>query len=80
MTNEFRYTFVLDTYGENVTLANLRYFSYPIDSNGDMLIPEHHMFPLMMFCKYMFEFKEAKNATQIQIADQFVRSSLNPHL
>ncbi len=62
---ETPYAFKLDTYGEDITTANLRYYSYPVDDSGDLLIPEHHLFALMFFIRWMFYTREGKDKSMI---------------
>lgn len=70
---ETPYAFKLDSYGENIATANLRYYSYPIDDNQEMLIPEHHMFALMMFISFMFWTKEGEKGSMDRFSDLWDR-------
>lgn len=68
--SEDPYFFYLDSTGESVTYANLNYYSYPVDEDGDMLIPEHHMFALMNFNYWMWERRKKDNQSSIAQAKQ----------
>jgi hypothetical protein len=64
------YYFYLDSIGENVTYANLIYFGYPVDEDGDLLIPEHHLFPLMHFNRWMWMMRENYPENSINQAER----------
>ena len=66
--SEDPYYFYLDSNGENITYINIRYYSYPIDEDGDMLIPEHHLFALMNFNFWMWEKRRNENQSSINLA------------
>jgi hypothetical protein len=66
--SEDPYYFYLDSNGESVTYANIRYYSYPIDEDGDMLIPEHHLFALINFNFWMWEKRRNENQSSISMA------------
>ena len=42
-------------------LCRLRYYKFPLDSCGMPLVPEIHLFPVMMFIKWMYEMRENPN-------------------
>ena len=63
--SEDPYYFYLDSTGESITYANINYYSYPIDDDGDMMIPEHHMFALMNFNYWMWERRKKENQSSI---------------
>jgi len=55
------YNFYLDSSGEGVTKALIKYYSYPLDESGNMLIPEHHLLALMMFNYWMYTKRYAED-------------------
>lgn len=52
--SEDSYYFHLGTNGAAVASAKIKYWRYPVDDNGDLLIPEQDVLPLTIFCKYMY--------------------------
>ena len=66
--SEDPYFFYLDSTGDAITHVNIKYYSYPIDDDGDMMIPEHHLFALMNFNYWMWERRNKQNQSLIASA------------
>lgn len=56
--SEDQYYFHLGSNGSAVNYAILKYWKFPTDENGDMLIPEQFVLGLAIFCVYMFAFRK----------------------
>jgi hypothetical protein len=52
--SEDAYYFNLGSNGDQVSYAFLKYWQFPEDENGDLLIPETDVLPLSIFLKYMW--------------------------
>lgn len=52
--SEDAYYFNLGSNGTGVAYAVLKYWKFPVDSNGDLLIPEEDSMALVLFCKYLY--------------------------
>jgi hypothetical protein len=52
--SEDTYYYHLGTNGGSVSYAILRYWKFPTDENGDLMVPEQDVFTLSLFLKYMF--------------------------
>lgn len=63
--SEGPYGFDMDSRGENIKTASIRYYSYPLSAEGEMLIPEHHINALMMYLKYMWALRENRSGSEI---------------
>lgn len=59
--------FSLSSNGTNITHAKLLYYAYPIDEDGDLLIPETHMVAIMSYIKWMWERRKSENPGMIQL-------------
>lgn len=66
--SEDPFYFYLDSTGSNISYANLKYYSYPIDERGDMLIPEHHLYAIMQFNYWMWQKRKGDNQAAIGMA------------
>ncbi len=51
----------LNSQGLYPTVCRLRYYKFPLDDCGMPLVPEIHLFPIMMFIKWMYEMRENPN-------------------
>lgn len=49
--------FYLSSNGSNVVSANLRYYGFPTDENGDLKIPEIHIMAIIAFINYMMSMR-----------------------
>lgn len=52
--SEDTYYFHLGTNGASVAYAVLRYWKFPTDENGDLMVPEQDVLSLSLFLKYMY--------------------------
>lgn len=56
--SEDSYYFHLGSNGASVASALIKYWKFPVDENGDLLIPEQDVFTLALFCRYMFSMRK----------------------
>lgn len=68
--SEDAHQFFLGTNGNAIHHALIRYFAMAVDDDGFPLIPEVDVFPLMMFCRYMWALKKGDNQSEIQLSKQ----------
>lgn len=52
--SEDAYYFHLGSNSDAVSYARIKYWKYPLNEAGDILIPESYVFPLALFCKYCY--------------------------
>lgn len=50
--------------------ANISYWAYPTDENGDPLIPDHYLYPIMRFCSLMKAERDGEAIGKIQLLMQ----------
>lgn len=46
--------FYLSSNASNITCARLKYYGLPLDEDGELKVPEHHLQAIMMYIKYMW--------------------------
>jgi hypothetical protein len=61
------YCFHLNSEATNIDKINLSYWAYPTDENGDPLIPDHYLYPVMRFCSLMKAERDGDSLGKIQI-------------
>jgi len=66
--SEDAYFYHLGSNGSGITHAKLRFYSYPIDEDNNPMFPNHHLFALMMFIKWMWELRKSSNQSAIGMA------------
>jgi hypothetical protein len=64
--SEDAYNIVIGSNGTDVSAVAIRYFSYPLDTNGFPLIREDESLPLAYFCKFMYSLRKNENQSEIQ--------------
>lgn len=52
--SEDPYYFHIGSNGASISYATLKFWKYPIDENGDILVPEQDLLPLVFFIRYMW--------------------------
>lgn len=52
--SEDGYYFHIGSNGSSVAYAKVKYWRYPVDEQGQLLIPEDDVFCLALFCRYCF--------------------------
>lgn len=60
----------LGTNGENVSKIELRYFAYPVDESGDLLIRDEDMMACVHFIRYMQGLRNDDNRSKIAQDEQ----------
>lgn len=50
--SEDAYYFHIGSNGYAVSYAKLKYWRFPTDENGDLMVPEQDLLPLALFCRY----------------------------
>lgn len=64
--SEDQYYYHLGSNSQAVSFALVKYFKFPTDEAGEMLIPESHVLALAIFCKYCYYMrKDDKNGMGI---------------
>lgn len=64
--SENRNSFVIGTNGENVAYALIRYWGYPVDTNGDPLIQECEVEALNLYVRYKWSQRKNENQSEIK--------------
>jgi hypothetical protein len=59
-------SFYLGTNGTDVEYAEVRYFSYPLDSKGMPMIREEDVLTCMYFVRFMWSLRKSDNRSEIQ--------------
>lgn len=68
----------LTSYGLTPTVCRLRYYKFPLDSCGMPLVPEIHLFAVMLFIKWMYELREnPNNSFSLSVARNDFMSALD---
>jgi hypothetical protein len=62
---EDRFNIFLGSNATSVDKIILKYWSYPVDEDGNPLIPEEHMYAIMRFVSYMYAEKESLPESKI---------------
>jgi hypothetical protein len=52
--SEGDYQFNLSSNGVSITKAEIKYYAFPIDDEGNILIPDKHLDAVVSFCEYMW--------------------------
>lgn len=60
--------FFLGSNGSNITTIKIDYYGLPLDEDGMPKIPEHHVFPISQFIKYLYLDRKGENQSAIQAA------------
>ena len=63
--SESKDAFFLGTTGSNVAYAKMRYYSYPIGTDGMPMIPEEASMTCMYFVRYMHSLRKNENQSEI---------------
>jgi len=66
--SEDAYYFHLGSNGSEVDHMLLRYLAMPVDTNGEMLIPEDNMFAITMFIRWMWSMRKGDNQSEIELS------------
>ena len=60
--------FHLGSEGSDIECIHLRYSAIPMDSEGNLLIPDNHLYPIMMFIKYMDLLRKGSSSSALEDA------------
>lgn len=66
--SEDAYNFILGSNGTDVDHALLRYLALPVDTNGELLIPEDNIFAVTTFIRWNWAMRKGDNQSEIQLA------------
>lgn len=66
--SEDAYYFHMGTGYEQVAYALVRYLALPVDSNGEILVPEDNIFALTMFIRWQWAMRERESISEIDHA------------
>lgn len=56
--HETPFDFRLGSNGSMISRAKIKFYAYPVDDNGDLMFPEHHLEALMFYIKWMYDMRE----------------------
>jgi len=62
--------FNLGSRGDIAHSARLRYYAYPIDDEGELLVPEDHLQAIMWYIRWMWEWRKSENPRMMQLAER----------
>lgn len=62
--------FHLGSEGCDIECVHVKYSAMPLDDSGELMIPESHLYPIMMFIKYMNELRKGSSISSVEVAKQ----------
>jgi hypothetical protein len=68
--SEDAYYFHLGSNYSEVSYALVRYLAMPVDTNGELLIPEDNILAVTMFIRWHWAMRQRENQSEIQLAQQ----------
>ena len=60
----------VDNNNSSVDRCSIIYWAYPVDEDGNPLIPEEHIYAIMRFVKYMMSVREGNNMSEQSLLER----------